>query len=166
MEGIPPRILTICEAITEICSRAVTTIDREAVFQQICNTLVERAIYAAVSIGSVDKGGLKVKTIAQAGLLNFPMEFRSSDLPEMDHNSPYVCNNLSIANGENLLATEAGSRGFLSMAVFPVAIANNIAALFIAYSRSTDTFSTDELSMIEKLEKHHIHVESPFPQQE
>ena len=152
MEGIPPRILTICEAITEICSRAVTTIDREAVFQQICNTFVERAIYAAVSIGTVDKGGLKVKTIAQAGLLNFPMEFRSSDLPEMDHNSPYVCNNLSIANGENLLATEAGSRGFLSMAVFPVAIANNIAALFIAYSRSTDTFSTDELSMIEKLE--------------
>ncbi|HMK83207.1 MAG TPA: DUF835 domain-containing protein [Candidatus Bathyarchaeia archaeon] len=153
MEGISPRILTIYEAITEICSRAIANVDREAAFQQICNTFVERAIYTATSIGIVDKGAIKVRIIAQAGLDDFPTEFPLSDLLEIQQKSPYLCNNLSCFGDGNVLGAKASSRGFQSMAIFPIKIANNIAAVFSLYSREADAFSADEMAIVEKLQE-------------
>jgi len=152
MEGIPPRVLAIHEAITEACARAVSAKDRNTIFQQICNALVEREAYTAVSIGTVDKGLLRVTTIAQAGLLDFPVEMPISDMPEIERGSPYVCNNLSDGVDTNVWGAEAAARGFLSLAVFPIKIANNVAALFSIYSRAESAFVTEELAVVEELE--------------
>ena len=152
MEGIPPRVLAIHEAVTEACARAVSAKDRNTVFQQICNALVEREAYTAVSIGTVDRGLLKVTTIAQAGLLDFPAEMPISDMPEIERASPYVSNNLSDGVDTNVWAAEAAARGFLSLAVFPIKIANNVAALFSIYSRTEGAFVTEELAVVEELE--------------
>ena len=151
MEGISPRILVIHEAITEICSKALNAKDEQSAFTNICNTLVDRTICDAASIGIVDKGQTKVATIAQSGLFGFPNELLLSDLPEITRQRPYVSNDLTLSTPEDVWGAQAAFLGFLSMAVFPVKIGNNTAALLSVYSRLQNAFATEVLAVIEKL---------------
>ena len=152
MEQIQSRILAIQEAMTEICANAIKSTENEALFHNVCNTLVDRGIYAAASIEVVDKEILRAKTVAQTGLTDFPNEFLLSDLPDIERGSPYVCNDLLGRVDNSLWPAEAASHGFLSMAVLPIKMANNIALLFSLYSRSENTFTDEEFSALEKLE--------------
>lgn len=125
--------------------------DANAVFNHVCNILVDRQIYSAVSVGISDKAGVNAKTIAQAGLPNFKTEMQLPDLPEIQREGYFVCNNLGLTQNGGQWSSEAAARGFRSMASFPIKIGNSIVAVLGLYSFDEDTFSPEELSKIETL---------------
>lgn len=153
MQSILRRTETIHEAIIDILCKIMNDHDANAVFSHVCNILVDRQIYSAVSIGISDKNAVNVKTIAQAGLQSFNAELQLPDLPEIQRDGYFVCNNLSLNQNGGQWSSEAAKRGFQSMASFPIKIGNSIVAVLALYSFDKDTFTSEELSSIETLRR-------------
>jgi PAS domain S-box-containing protein len=97
-----------------------------------------------------DKDGVTVKTIAQSGLNDFSDKLLLSDLPEIQREGYFVCNNLRLHQSGNW-ASDAVVHGFLSMASFPVKIGNSTVAVLTLYSDREDVFGEEEILAIEKL---------------
>lgn len=154
------RLNRIYSVLSGINTTIVRVRDRQQLFDEACRIAVEHGKFTFAWIGKFDADSQQVTPVAQAGrddgyLAQINLTARE-DAPgscvltaqALTEAKPMICND--IASDERMAAwrSEALSRGYRSVAVFPLTLESKPVGVFVLYAAETGVFDDEEMELL------------------
>ncbi|MDO9424032.1 MAG: PAS domain S-box protein [Methylobacter sp.] len=154
------RLNRIYSVLSGINITIVRVREEEELFREACRIAVEHGGFIFAWVGKLDAAGRQVIPVARAGrddgyLAQINLTARE-DVPgsctltvqALTEAKPVVCND--IAGDERMAAwrSEALSRGYRSVAVFPLILERKPVGVFVLYAPETGVFDDDEMKLL------------------
>jgi len=154
------RLNRIYTVLSGINTTIVRVSDEEELFKEACRIAVEHGGFSFAWIGKYDADSQQVTPVAQAGrddgyLAQINLTAREDAAggcaliaQALIEVKPMICND--IASDERMAASrsEALSRGYRSVTVFPLVIEERPAGMFALYASEPDVFDDEEMRLL------------------
>lgn len=157
------RLNRVYAVLSGINTTIVRTRDRQELFEQACRIAVEQGKFRLAWIGLLDANGLDLTLVAKAGvdegyLDNIHLTARDDapDRCEMVARSlretvAVVCNDIDSDPQMARWREEALRRGYRSVAVFPLQLADQVTGLLLLYASEVGFFDTEEMRLLSEV---------------
>ncbi|MFN8527343.1 MAG: GAF domain-containing protein [Anaerolineae bacterium] len=157
------RLMRTLTLLSDVNQSIVRTRDLPILYQHICDLAVEKGGYVAAWIGRLSNDGQQVFPYAVNGLPRDVLErsaaaLRMADAPDVPvfiaarTKQRVILQNIEnypgITSTSRELLTKLGAR---SGAVFPLIIKGIVRGTFTLYSPTTDSFSADEIRLLDEM---------------
>ena len=153
------RLNQLYSALSRINRAAVRVHTRDALFQQICEVLVEHGGFCMAWVGWHDEEHHVLVPVARAGDQNGYVDgirIFTDDRPEargptglaLAHNRAYVCNDLFEDPATLPWRAEQRRRGFQASAAFPIELHGKVAGMLNVYAQQKGYFQDKECSLL------------------
>jgi len=154
------RLNRIYTLLSGINTTIVRVREENELFREACRIAVEHGQFTFAWIGKFDAGSRQVVPAAQAGYddgyleqINLiadegvpgSCELTTQALIKME---PVACNDIASDERMAVWRTAALSRGYRSVAVFPLELEGRPCGVFALYSAETDTFDDEEMKLL------------------
>lgn len=149
--------------LSGINTTIVRTRDRQELFDDACRIAVEQGKFRLAWIGLVDANGLDVTPVARAGddechLDNIQLTARD-DAPGrcemvarvLREKTAVVCKNIATDPQMARWRDEALRRGYRSVIVLPLQLADKVTGLLLLYAEETGFFDTQEMRLLTEI---------------
>src|SRR5665811_452264 len=157
------RLNRVYAVLSGINTTIVRTRDRQELFDEACRIAVELGKFRLAWIGLLDANGLDVTPVARAGvdegyLDNIQLTARD-DAPDrcemvaraLREKTAVVCNNIDTDPKMARWREEALRRGYRSVVVFPLKLADKVAGLLLLYASEAGFFDTEEMRLLSEI---------------
>ncbi len=154
------RLNRVYAVLSGINTTIVRTRDRQELFEQACRIAVEQGKFRLAWIGLLDANGLDLTLVAKAGvdegyLDNIRLTARD-DAPDrcemvaraLLETVAVVCNDIDTDPQMARWRQEALRRGYRSVAVFPLQLADQVTGLLLLYASEVGFFDTEEMRLL------------------
>ena len=154
------RLNRVYAVLSGISTAIVRTLDRRELFEEACRIAVEHGKLRMACIGLLDANGVDVTPVARAGfddgyLDRVRLTARKDD-PDacllvaraIRENVPLICNDIATDARMVRWREAALQRGYRSLVVFPLHVADKLAGLLLLYAPDRDFFDTEEMLLL------------------
>jgi diguanylate cyclase (GGDEF)-like protein/PAS domain S-box-containing protein len=157
------RLNRVYAVLSGINTTIVRTRDRQELFNEACRIAVEQGKFRLAWIGLLDANGLNVTPVARAGVdegyLNNIQLTAREDAPDrcemvaraLREKTAVVCNDIGTDPQMTRWRKEALRRGYRSVAVFPLQLADKVTGLLLLYAPEAGVFDTEEMSLLTEI---------------
>jgi diguanylate cyclase (GGDEF)-like protein/PAS domain S-box-containing protein len=156
--------ITRLNRIYSVLSGINTTIVRvrapQELFDEACRIAVEHGKFTFAWIGMLDAATQQVNPVARAGhddgyLAGIHLS-ATEDTPgnctltarALTRRQPAICNDIATDEAMQSLRAEALSRGYRSVAVFPLILGDQPVGVFVLYAPEADVFDEEEMRLL------------------
>jgi len=157
------RLTRIYAVLSGINTTIVRTRDRLELFGQACGIAVEQGKFRFAWIGVLDANGQEVTPVARAGVdegyLDSIQLTAREDAPNrcemvaraLREKTVVVCNDIDTDPQMARWREEALRRGYRSVAIFPLQLADKVAGLLLLYASEVGFFDTEEMRLLSEI---------------
>jgi diguanylate cyclase (GGDEF)-like protein len=149
--------------LSGINSAMLRTRDQDSLFKEACRVAVQAGDFKMACIGVLDPATSEGRAVAWAGAEDGYMDKARltgrSDTPDAERPAsramrsakPVICNDLATEASMAQLRDEALSRGYRSLAAFPIAVEQRPLAVLVLYAGEPGFFDEEEVSLLNEL---------------
>jgi len=154
------RLNQLYTVLSGINTTIVRVREEEELFREACRIAVEHGRFVFAWIGKFDAESQQVTPVAQAGrdagyLVQINLTTRA-DAPKscalsaqaLTEAKPVICNDIASDQRMADWSKEALSRGYRSVVVLPLTIAEKPVGLFVLYAPEPDVFDEEEMALL------------------
>jgi len=157
------RLNRIYAVLSGINMTIVRIHDRQELFAEACRIAVEHGQFRMAWIGLLDPNGEAVTPVAKAGFeegyLDQMRLTARDDVPDscplvaraLRGNVPIICNDIGTDVRMARWREAALQRGYRSVVVFPLHVADKKVGLFLLYAPEKDFFDTEEMRLLAEI---------------
>jgi PAS domain S-box-containing protein len=155
------RMSRLYASVSQINQAIVLTSNRETLFAQICEALVNRGAFRMAWVGWFDPQTARLVPVAVAGHDDGyvqSIEVYGDDRAEgrgpsgkaFRFEEPYICRDISADPDMRPWLAETTRRGFRSAAAFPIRVAGKVCGVLTVHAGQTDFFGEEEAGLLEE----------------
>jgi PAS domain S-box-containing protein/diguanylate cyclase (GGDEF)-like protein len=157
------RLNRVYAVLSGINTTIVRTRDRQELFEEACRIAVEHGGFWMAWIGLLDPNGVDLTPVARAGFDDGYLDqirlTARDDVPDhcplvaraLRENAPIVCNDIGTDARMARWRDEALARGYRSLVVFPLRVADKTVGLLLLYAPDKDFFDTEEMRLLAEI---------------
>ncbi|HUW29142.1 MAG TPA: EAL domain-containing protein, partial [Sulfuriferula sp.] len=154
------RLNRIYSVLSGINTTIVRVRERQQLFDEACRIAVEHGKFTFAWIGMLDADTQQVTPVAKAGhddgyLSGFNLS-AAEDTPgnctltarALTQRQPVICNDIATDKAMQSLRAEALTRGYRSVAVFPLMLEDRPVGVFVLYAPEAGVFDEEEMRLL------------------
>ncbi|MHB1937187.1 MAG: EAL domain-containing protein [Acidobacteriaceae bacterium] len=154
------RLNRIYSVLSGINTTIVRVREPQELFDEACRIAVEHGQFTFAWIGTLDADTQQVTPVAKAGhddgYLSQINLTATEDTPGSCHltaraltqGKPVICNDIAADEAMHSLRAEALSRGYRSVAVFPLLLGDRPVGVFLLYAPEVNIFDAEEMRLL------------------
>ena len=157
------RLNRVYAVLSGISSLIVRVRDRDVLFREACRIAVEHGKFRLAWIGLLDANGVDVTPVTSAGIEEGYLDnirlTALENVPDscallsqaLQKKTLVVCNDIDTDPRMAHCRVEALQRGYRSLIVFPLLLADKVLAVLLLYASEKDFFDTEEMKLLTEL---------------